>query len=232
MEKCNNKNSIICLITFLTAIFFAAGCGYEGLGSILGTKSYHEEMMTAEFDLTKQIDKKILVLVDQPAWLDSQANLRYYLTRTIRRYIMERTKLQPENLISYDKLADFRSSRPDFSSMSPAEVGKAMDANMVLLVLIENYQLKEMAETGYFTGNLDTRAILYDTQTGEKLWPKREDAKSIKVGFEAEGGGSEMAVSRLAVASAFCTTRYFYDCPKAVFRIAEDRTSVGWENWK
>lgn len=232
MKNHNYKSSLICLIAFIAVLFFVTGCKYAPLISLLGTESYHEEKVPAEFDLTKQTDKKILVFVDQPAWLDSEANLRFYLTKSIRQTLMAKIKLTPESLISYEKLADFRSSEPGFASMSPVEVGRAMDANMVLLILIENYDLQAMAQTGYLMGNLDTRAVLYDVQTGEKLWPTQETSKSVKVGFEIETGGMEMAISRLAVASAFCTTRYFYDCPKAQFRIADDRTRIDLESWK
>ncbi len=232
MKKYNCKNSIVGLITFLAVLFFATGCKYAPLASLLGTESYYEEKIPAEFDLSKHIDKKILVLVDQPAWLDSQVNLRYYLTKTLRQNIMIKTKLTPENLISYDKLVEFRSSEPNFSSMSAVEIGKAMDANMVLLVLIENYALDEIPQSNYLMGNLDSRAVLYDTQTGEKLWPIEEVSKIIQVGFEYETGGLEKAISRLAVTSAFCTTRYLYDCPKAQFRIADDKTRIDWEGWK
>lgn len=232
MKMSNYKSSILCAITFFEILSFVSGCKYAPLVSLLGTESYSEEKVPAEFDLTRQIGKKILVLVDQPTWLNSEANLRFYLTKAIRQNIMVKTKLTPENLISYDHLVEFRSSRPDFSSLSPVEVGRAMDANMVLLILIENYDLHEMAQTGYLMGNLDTRAFLYDIQTGEKLWPKQETSKSVKVGFEIETGGMEIAISRLAVASAFCTTRYFYDCPKAQFRIADDKTRIDLESWK
>ncbi len=231
MKKHNYKDWIVGLVTLSAALLPAAGCKYAGLVSLMGTESYYEQKIPAEFDLSKQIDKKILVLVDQPAWLDSQANLRYYLTKAIRQNIMVKTKLTPENLISYDKLVEFRSSEPDFSSMSPVEIGKAMDANMVLLVLIENYNLDTVPESTYLMGNLDTRVILYDVQAGEKLWPKEEVSRSIKVGFDYETGGMDKAISRLAVDSAFCTTRYFYDCPKAQFRIADDRTRIDWEGW-
>jgi hypothetical protein len=232
MKKHNYKDLIFGLVTLLMALLLATGCKYAGLVSLMGTESYYEEKIPAEFDMSKQIDKKILVLVDQPAWLDSQINLRYYLTKTLRQNIMIKTKLTPENLISYDKLVEFRSTQPNFSSMSPVEIGKAMDANMVLLVLIENYNLNEVAQSGYLMGDLDTRAILYDTQTGERLWPKEEASKSIRVGFECETGGFDKAISRLAIDSAFCTTRYFYDCPKAQFRIADDKTRIDWEGWK
>ena len=234
MKRLNFKNSIICPAILFATLLSLAGCKLGGLVSLLGTESYHEQKIPAEFDFSKQTDKKILVLVDQPAWalLNSQADLRYYLTKAIRTNIMIQAELKPENLLSYDKLVKFRSSQSDFSSLSPIEIGKAMDANMVLLVLIEDYQLNEMSQSSYLMGNLNTRVILYDAQTGEKLWPQQEASRSVRVSFDVETKGVEVAVSRLTAANAFCTTRYFYDCPKAKFRIYEDRTREGAEGWE
>jgi hypothetical protein len=198
----------------------------------LGTESYHEEKVPAEYNLAKVPGKKILVLVNQPVWLDSQTNLRYYLTRAIRQNLIAETKIPQENLITYDKLSEFRSSRSDFSLLSPVEIGKALGVDLVLLILVENCQLQGMAETDYLSGELSTAASLFDVQTGEKVWPQSQGGKIVKVGFEIETKGAEVAVSRLTAASAFCTTRFLYDCPKARFGIAEDKTIAGWENWK
>ena len=234
MEKPLHKNLAFCLFTFtfLPAMLFQAGCKYGGLAGIFGTEGHHEKKIPAEYDLAENTEKKILVLVEQPGWLDAQVNLRYYLTKIVRQDLMVKVKIPPENLIAYSTLSEFRASEPDFSMLSPFDIGEALDADMVLLIAVEDYQLREMAEMGYYTGILNTRAVLFDTESAKKLWPRAEQSKSVKVGYEVEVGGLEVAVSRLVAASAYCTTRYFYDCPKAKFRIAEDRAGIGWEGWK
>ncbi len=211
------------------AVFFQSGCG---LVSLLGTPSRSERKIPAEYDLAEHTDQKILVLVNQPAWLNAQVNLRYYLTRAINKNLMTKVGIQPDYLVPYNELSEFRSNQPDFSLLSPTQVGEALNANMVLLVIIEDYQLKELAETGYHKGALDAQAALVETATGERLWPDSTKNKSIKVGFEVEPRGREAGVARLAAACAHCIVRFLYNCPKNKFKVTDDRSGIGWKNWK
>ncbi len=212
----------------LATVSFCGGC--EMLG-VLGSSRRSEGKVPAEYDLREHKDQKILVLVDQPGWLNAQANLRYYLTDAINKNIVVNLKINPENLVEYDKLSLLRSNRADFSLLGPVEIGTALDANTVLLVTIEDCQLSEVGEPNYYKGLLSARAALLDTASGKKLWPKSDDSKSISVGFDIEERGREIAVIRLAGACAYCTVRYLYDCPRNKFEISEDRSDVDWGRW-
>ncbi len=210
-------------------VFFQSGCGIVGL---LGTPSRSERKIPAEYDLAEHADQKILVLVNQPAWLNAQVNLRYYLTRAINKNLMTKVGIQPDYLVPYKELSEFRSNQPDFSLLSPVQVGEALHTDMVLLVIIENYQLHEVAETDYHKGVLGAQAALIETATGERVWPDSTKNKSIKVGFEVEPRGREAGVARLAAACARCIVRCLYNCPKNIFKVPDDRSGIGWKNWK
>ena len=231
MKKSQHKRFAFCLFTFtfLAVVFFHSGCG---IVSIVGTPTSHEKKIPAEIDLAKRTDQKILVLVNQPAYLDADVNLRYYLTKAMREGLMAKIGIRPEDIVAYDDLSEFRSNQSNFSLLSPVVVGRALGAHMVLLLMVEDYQLTGMAETGYYRGFLGAQAALLDTAAGEKLWPESAESKSIRVGFEVGGGGREAAVERLVNACAYCTTRYFYDCPRDKFKIFDDKSSVDWESWK
>jgi len=224
------KKLVIYSIT-LAVVFFNAGCKYAPLIAIFGTPSYNEIKIPAEYNLTEHTDKKILVLVNQPGWLGAQVNLPYYLTRAINTDLNVKVKIPGGSLVSYSELAEFRSNQPNFSQFSPKEIGGAFDANMVLLVTVEDYELNELAETKYYRGFLDVRAALIDTATQERLWPKSAPSKSIKVGFEVERRGQEVAVARLASACSFCLVRLFYDCPKTKYKISEDKSTIAGQEW-
>jgi hypothetical protein len=158
-------------------------------------------------------------------------NLRYYLTEAIRESLIAKVKVPPEYIISYNELSEFRSNKSDFPLLSPVAVGKALGADIVLLVMIEDYQLSEVAETGYYSGFLGVQTVLFETATGVKLWPESTAGKSIRVGFEAEKD-REAAVDRLVNACAHCITRYFYNCTKDKFKIFDEEGNLGWEEWK
>jgi hypothetical protein len=224
-DRKKQKMKKLTVFFVLAGIFFYSGCGMVGL---LGTPSPYEKKIPAEYDLAAQKGKKVLVLVEQPGWLDAQANLQYYLTEAIRESLTAKVKVKPEYIISYKELSEFRSNRSDYSSLSSVAVGKALGADIVLLVVIEGYQLSEVAESDYYSGALSAQTALFETATGEKLWPEYAENKSIKVSFEAEHG-QETADKRLASACAHCITRYFYNCLKYKFKTFDEGKEAGWE---
>ena len=232
MEKTQYKHKHFVFYLF-TFILFGAGLFWGGCGivAVMGTSTNYEKKVPAEFELAKHRDQKILVLVNQPGWLNAEVNLRYYLTEAINKKLIEKLKIPSKHLVAYSQLSEFRSNQRNFSSLSPVEVGGGLGADMVLLVTIADYQLRGMTEADYYKGHLNTETILIDVATGEKLWPKSAKSKSVKVGFEVERNGQQAAVKRLASACAYCMTRYFYDCPKKKFKIADDKSGVGWESW-
>lgn len=227
---CSQLSTVaVFVFAMLPILCIQAGC-QPGIFAVLGTPTSAEKKIPAEYDITKQKEQNILVLVDQPAYLNVQANMRYLLTNTVQKMLVLRLKIEPEFLIKYDTLADFRSSTPDFSLLSPEQIGSHLGADLVLLIVIDDCQISDIAQTGYFTGRLDVEAQLIKVSTGEKLWPTVERTRKIKVGFESERRGLDAAAVRLSVAAAHCVTRYLYNCHKNKFEISDEVKDVGWEN--
>jgi len=227
MGKSQQRHFVFWFFALTAFVFFPGGCGILG---ILGTPRHREGKVAAEYDLANHTDRKILVLVHQPAYLNVQENLRFHLTGAINKSLVENIKFVPEQVVSYDELSRFRSNKSDFSFLSPAEVGRALEADMVLLVTVEDYQLRKMPDVDYYRGFLNAGAVLVDT-AGEKLWPESAESKSIRVGFEIENRGREVAVGRLTAACAGCIVRHLYNCPKNKFKISDDKSGAGWKDW-
>ena len=219
--------ALVSVCAAMPLLCLLAGCS-PGMIAVLGTPTSAETKITPEYDLAQQKDKKILVLVDQPSYLSAHPNLRYFITDTVNKLFQQRAKIDPQLLIDYDKLADFRSNTLDFSLLGPEKVGSALGADFVLLIVVNDCHIARVGETGYFSGSLDAYAQLINSGTGEKLWPTLEQAKMVKVGFESERRGPDAAAVRLAVAAAHCVTRYLYNCPKNQFRISDEAGRVGW----
>ena len=222
---------LICFSIFV-ALVWQSGCGLLGIVGVMGTPSSHERKVTAEYDLAGRRDEKILVLVNQGPWLNAEVNLRYYLTEALNDNLVNNIKIKPDNVINYTQLAVFRSGQSNFSLLSPVQIGKAMAADIVLLAEVDDFELKQLPEEGYYKGLLQTRAILFDTATGANLWPDSEKGKVITVGFDMVSGGRAVAVERLVAASAYGTVRFLYNCPKEKFRFADDRSGAHWQNWE
>lgn len=231
MKRKQHKRFGFYLFTFvfLTAALFCEGCGVVGL---VGTPTRHERKIKAEYDLTKHREQKILVLVYQPVWLNAQVNFRYHLTAKINDSLTQKLDIPAKYLIRYEEVSAFRAGRADFASLSPIEVGAALNAETVLFVMVDDCELNRMGEADYYKGFLSVRSSLHDVASGKRLWPTSAKGKSVKVGFEVEPRGLEAAVNRLARALAHCTVRYFYDCPEDKFKIGDERSGIGWESWK
>jgi len=224
-----------CRMLLLAGVLLAAEvllCGGCPLIGLLGTPTRREEKIPAEFDLAQHEESTLLVLVDQPAWLNARANLRYYLTNYVGARLIDKVGFPSDKLIRYERLSQFRSSRADFVLLSPTQVGQALEADMVLFVAIEDYELSSMDTTNYHKGSMAAWCSLWHVSGGKKLWPGSEESRRVDVGFEVGPAAADAAVERLTRAMAYCITRYFYDCPGDQFRIGDDRTQTEWVNWK
>ena len=81
---------------------------------------------------------------------------------------------------------------------------------------------------------MTTQAVLLNTVGGEQLWPTEKDCKNITVSFDVEKGNRKAAEVRLAKSSAFCTTRYLYNCPIAKFDHFDSfdyKKDTIWQDW-
>jgi hypothetical protein len=219
-------NRIIVVFTIVSALL-GGGCGVI---SRLGTPTRYEKKVPAEYDITKRKGEKILVLVKQPLWLDAQENLRFYLTGAMNAGFVGRMKWETENLVSYEQLSKFRSARSDFSLLSPARAGKELGADMVLFVMVEDFELNRVEDAGLYKGALAVQTVLFDAAGGNKLWPVSEKSKAVRVGFDVESG-REKALTRLAGSAALCTTRYLFNCPVAYYKTFDDISGQAWQNW-
>ena len=217
------------VILILAVVLFNGGCG---LIARLGTPSDREKKVPAEYNLAEREDESILVLVNQPGWLETEINLRFRLTEAITEILVKETEIPAESFIDYDRLFEFRSGKSNFSLLSAPQVGEALDADMVLLVEISNYDFSKIAGMDYYKGFLNAQSALFDTSTGAKLWPITESSRSIKIGFEVDKRGREFALARFVAGTAHAVTRHLYTCPWNKFKFADDRNVVGWEEWK
>jgi len=233
MNKTAGRYARLFLLSFvlLGGIVLCNGCKTAGVAGLLASPSQYEKKVAAEYDLSRFRNRRIMVLVDQPGWVGGEVNLRYYLTEAIEKRLFEVVKMPVERFVSYDRLYEFRSRRSDFSQLSAAQVGSMLGADFVLWVVVDDFELAQIEQSGYHQGFLEIRAGLIKSAGGEKLWPVAEAGKRIRVGFEVGSQSRELAVKRLAYSCAYCTVRYLYNCPKNQFRMADDRSNVSWERW-
>jgi hypothetical protein len=223
------KLLLCCLLICCTGLFLCCG-GCARAAAALMTPTPWETKIPAEYDLGEKKPKRMLVLVEQPTLATSEANMRVYLTQSLESLIEDKIDIKAEAFVPYRNLAEMRTDNPDFSSLTPVQVGKALRAQMVLYVVIDNFSLYGLSDAGYYSGQLDIRSGLYDVDTGQRIWPESGELKSVSVVVETQKGQEE-TVTRLAQSMARCVVRYFYNCPKPEFRVGDENKTEEMKNW-
>jgi hypothetical protein len=225
----NIKNIFIILsITLTTA--FCTGCRtVGGIGGAMSSEMPSEKIIPAEFKLG-ETEGKIVVFVNQPGWIRSPMDLRTALTKSTNIALMEKAGIKKERLAEYAEIQEIRLSLPQDKKDDVFETASKAGAKYVLAVQVMDFDLSTFAEKDFFNGMMTTKSCLYDIER-KKIWPTGEDYKEITVNIEAEKGTVETAVGKLSDATAFCVSRYFYDCKTVRFRIAEEQKEIDSDKW-
>ena len=206
-------------------------CGACNMIGVIGSKSYYEQKVLAEFMLKDVAEGGVLVFVDEAGDGKEELERRPGLSEMVGALLVKKARIKSKNLVSHDRLSQLRGQREDFSSLSPVQLGRAAGAAVVLYVLVEDYELYAMGEQMYHGGSLVVRSILFDVASGRVLWPRRGDGRVVKAKVEIETGGRAPTLNRLVVATAHCITRNLYDCRRPVYRTADEDGGSSPQQW-
>lgn len=236
------KNTIIAIVvTFVSA--FLAGCSVVGN---LATERESEKSVSAEFSLA-DTEGEIAVVVIQPAWIKTPMDLRVVLTDAFNLRLKEQAEIEKERLIPYEEILKVRQTMPDNEKDNAFDIAGKLAAKYVIVVQIVDFDLATFAEKDFYNGSMQTKTCLYDAN-GIQLWPKKSDGlentetaviaeskeegcRDTDVGIEAEKGTVKTSVERLSMATAHCVSRYFYNCKKPQFKIAEEQKKYDSYTW-
>ena len=111
IAEIRTMRKVIVSIT-VAVVCLSGGCKFGRLVGVLGTPTYYEQKIPAEYKLipTKKDKKagieheapeKLLVLVEQPAWVGADFNLRYYLTEAMNNYLSQTVGVAEPNVVKY-----------------------------------------------------------------------------------------------------------------------------------
>ena len=206
-------------------------CGSCNMIGVIGSKSYSEQKVPAEFMLKDVAEGGVLIFVDEAGGGREELELRPGLSEVVGAFLVKKARIKSKNLLSPDRLSQLRDQREDFSSLSPVQLGRAAGAAVVLYILVEDYELYAMGEQMYHSGSLVARSILFDVASGRALWPRRGDGRVVKAKVEIETGGRAPTLNRLIATTAHCITRNLYDCPKPTYRTADEDGGYSPQQW-
>ncbi len=213
--------------------FVLAGCvlcGACNMIGVLGTKSYSEQRVAAEFMLKDVAEGGVLIYVDEAGAGKAEPKLRPGLSEMAKSILVKKARIKSENFVSDDRLSQLRSERADFALLSPVELGRGAGAAVVLYILVESYELYAIDERAYHGGSLVARGILFDVESGRVLWPPG-GGRVANTRVEIETGGRQAALNRLIAAAAHVITRSLYDCPRPEYRTADEEGGYRYDKW-
>jgi len=244
----SQKNIIIAFVSIL-ASFFLTGCELAGN---LATERDSEKKIPAEFKLA-DTEGKIAIVAVQPAWIKAPMDMRVVLTEAFNLRLQEKAKIKEDRLIPYEEILKARQSMPVDKKDSAFDIAGKVSAKYVIIVQITDFDLATFAEKDFYNGSMQAKTCLYDMNETQ-LWPNENksdiseiayssekdtekdiekdiDCKITAVGIEAEKGTVKLSVERLAMATAHCVVRHFYNCPKPQFKIAEEQKKYDSYTW-
>ncbi|MFP4106506.1 MAG: hypothetical protein ACLFVU_10505 [Phycisphaerae bacterium] len=148
----------------LTTSFLLSGCA-----TLLGytvARLAPPPKVPAAYDPPK--DKQLLVMVDDPYQRATSELLKRQLSEEISRRLVSEDVVA--STVPYDRLMDVMLSHPEFQQLSVSEIGRKCGADMVLVVEITDFSVRDRRYTPLWKGTLETEVRLVDVEEG-RLWP-------------------------------------------------------------
>ncbi len=212
------KKNLISKILLL--LYIAPGLIYTGCATpaALLSPTKREQKIPAQYEIRKNQDKKILILVEAARASRADKRIVEALGADIALKLKKNAKVNEKNLI----LAWTNPQTAIEQDGSPANIAKKMDAGIAFYIVIEHFELYPAGHKDYYSGQLITSAAIVDANTSRIIWPEDTGVKRARSVVELETFGMASALDRLTQANAHILTRYLYDCPADRFKLADE----------
>ena len=206
----------VLFVALLCVVFATSGCAILSL--ILSEGPFEKGILPA-YDLREQQERKVLVWVECPRSANADFDVQKRLATAFQLYLVGKAGFDSENII-LSSLSD-----GEALSLDPKKIARSQGAGYLLLVQVDKYEVDFLQIRDYYAGEMISRAILFDVDLGETLWPSQPEGKMIHVAFEMESEGRDALVNRLTSTTAHCVLRNLYPCEKLKYKTAGERVS-------
>ena len=161
---------ITAAVALLFVIFSASGC--VAISFFLSQGPFEEKVPPA-YDLREQQDRKVLVWVECPHSANADFDVQKKLATAFQLYLVAKAGFESENII-LSSLSDGETLLLD-----PKKIARSQGAGYLLLVQVDKYEADFLHIRDYFAGEMVSRAVLFDVDSGETLWPSQPEGKMI-----------------------------------------------------
>ena len=152
------------LCVLLVAGLYISGCGAMGWFA----SWFPPDAVDAVYKFPK--DKIVLVLVDDPKGLGREASIQLGLANALNDQLLEHKIAK--DVIPQRKLLFEMARTSAFQQLSISEIGKRLQADIVLYVKIEQFALKDNRLSPIWHGELGTTVRVVGVAEKGRLWPK------------------------------------------------------------
>jgi len=164
----------------------------------------------------KMNDKRLLIWVDDYSSQQPNPTLRRELSTQLQQELLQHQAAG--SIIDYIDTAQFRYRQPDFARLTIQQLGQKNQADEVLYLLIEKFDLFQDADKGFYQASLSGYAKVIDVATGNRLWPadRNHTPFSDENQLTGESGSTleDKLIQQLAQKLAQQLASFFYDHQK------------------
>ncbi|MBN1845899.1 MAG: hypothetical protein JW810_09465 [Sedimentisphaerales bacterium] len=162
-------------------------------------------------------DKTVLIWVDDTLIVPAHHLLRRELTDQIGRHLQGHQAVG--SLIPYARIVAFRQQHPQSTQLSIQQLGREFQADEVLYLLLDGFQLSHEAGEGYYAPQISGSAKVIDVATGRRCWPEDQAQRSFSFQGTFQQGRRDQLEDRLVretcQQAAQAIGPYFYKHQKA-----------------
>lgn len=175
------------LLRITTLILLAltmSGCGLFGaLYGVLIDPLIPRPKAPAEHDMS---DKTVLIWIDDAFLAQSHHLLRREITYQLARKLQENRAVG--SIVDDDGITRFRRAHPNYADMTIQQLGRQLQADEVLYVLIDKFQLYYQAGREFYQPQMSGYSKVIDVATGSRLWPQDQSHRPFTLASKLTQG--------------------------------------------
>jgi hypothetical protein len=200
-------------IALLAIAGFAGGCGALAAPFVLFVPEPKPPMVKAEFAGLSNKTVAVLVYADMAVQYDypyAREELSWAVNRHLNKNVKGVRTIDPTRVVRY------QDGDPRLASQSPAQVGRALGADYVLFISLNEFSTRERGSVNLAKGRISANASVWETRPAQEgtdpcVW--RRDAVSVSEGSAEEAMYADERQLRLKTEDTFgdVLVKYFYD---------------------
>jgi hypothetical protein len=136
--------------------------------------AFPHDKVPAQFKLPK--DKRVLVFPDDMNRPVAYPPVKRALAEKVGKVLVEKKAVA--YAVPYDELIDLQHSEPNFNRLAVATVGRKLGADLVILVNIDQFQLKDSPVSTLWRGRFSAKVRVVDVRKG-RLWPDESAGRPV-----------------------------------------------------